>query len=238
MPIEFRGKKTGEWNRIRVTCVDGTIQEEVNGAVVSAGFRASPRKGYLCIESEGGPIEFRNMRVHELAGDPNLKESDVAAVLPAGTRGACLYNGVNLDGWTVTDGQQEQWHAQDHALHCDGKTTGEGVAISLPIQADVSTEFTLIADWSDAKELPLAIDGWGEAIGAMPTAVPDAKKGWNRVKVSYRSGHVSMTVNEHQFWETDLRIAGKFEPRLRLKNPGHAVNFSNILVIVPPNPKQ
>ena len=86
MPIEFRGKKTGEWNRIRVTCIDGTIQEEVNGALVSAGFRVSPRKGYLCIESEGGPIEFRNMRVHELPADPELKPKDCAVLWPEGTR--------------------------------------------------------------------------------------------------------------------------------------------------------
>src|SRR5882724_1655324 len=73
MPTEFRGSKTGEWNHCRVTCVDGTIQEEVNGALVTAGFRCSPRKGYLCLESEGGAVEFKNVRITELAGSPELK---------------------------------------------------------------------------------------------------------------------------------------------------------------------
>jgi len=38
----------------------------VNGKEVSGGKDAKPAKGYLCLESEGAPINFRNMRIREL----------------------------------------------------------------------------------------------------------------------------------------------------------------------------
>jgi Domain of Unknown Function (DUF1080) len=82
MPVAFNGSKTGEWNRIRITCVDGVIQNEVNGALASSLFRASPRKGYMSFESEGAPVEFRNMRIQELAPDPDLAAKHVAPLLP------------------------------------------------------------------------------------------------------------------------------------------------------------
>ena len=82
MPVAFNGSKTGEWNRIRITCVDGVIQNEVNGSLASSLFRASPRKGYMSFESEGAPVEFRNMRIQELAPDPELNPKHVVPLLP------------------------------------------------------------------------------------------------------------------------------------------------------------
>ncbi len=72
MPIVFNGSKTGEWNRVRITCFDGMIQNEVNGTLASSLLRVSPRIGYMSFESEGAPVEFRNMRIQELAPDPEL----------------------------------------------------------------------------------------------------------------------------------------------------------------------
>ena len=78
MPIEYRGKPTGEWNHVRLTCVDGTLQQEVNGALVTALYRISPRKGYISFESEGGPVEFKNMRLQQLTPDPELAAKHLA----------------------------------------------------------------------------------------------------------------------------------------------------------------
>jgi hypothetical protein len=82
MPTVFKGSKTGEWNRIRLTCVDGVIQNEVNGTFVTQLYRATPRKGYISIESEGAPVEFRNMRIQELQPDPDLAPKHIAPLLP------------------------------------------------------------------------------------------------------------------------------------------------------------
>ncbi len=82
MPLAFNGSKTGEWNKIRVTCVDGVIQHEVNGTLATSLYRATPRTGYISFESEGAPVEFRNMRIHELAADPDLLPKHRSPVLP------------------------------------------------------------------------------------------------------------------------------------------------------------
>ena len=38
----------------------------VNGEQVSGGTGCEPSEGFLCLESEGSPIEFRNLRIREL----------------------------------------------------------------------------------------------------------------------------------------------------------------------------
>jgi hypothetical protein len=56
----------GEWNVYDVVAVDGVIKLSVNGKFVNGISRASVRKGYLCLESEGAEIHFRNIRIMEL----------------------------------------------------------------------------------------------------------------------------------------------------------------------------
>jgi hypothetical protein len=38
----------------------------VNGGEVSGGTACDPATGYLCLESEGSPIQFRKLRIREL----------------------------------------------------------------------------------------------------------------------------------------------------------------------------
>ncbi len=66
LPSEKRCKPSPEWNHYVITCNDGRITLAVNGKVVSGGSKCSPRKGYICLESEGSPAEFRNVRIKEL----------------------------------------------------------------------------------------------------------------------------------------------------------------------------
>jgi hypothetical protein len=54
------------WNHYRVRAVNGEVRLWVNGEEVSGGSGAQPRSGYLCLESEGSPVEFRNLRMREL----------------------------------------------------------------------------------------------------------------------------------------------------------------------------
>jgi hypothetical protein len=64
--IENRANGKGEWNTYDVVAVDGVIKLAVNGKFVNGISRASQKKGYFCLESEGGEIHFRNIRVMEL----------------------------------------------------------------------------------------------------------------------------------------------------------------------------
>src|SRR3954447_24524865 len=64
--IENRCKGKGEWNTYDVVCVDGVIKLSVNGKFVNGVSRSTQKKGYLCLESEGAEIHFRNIRIMEL----------------------------------------------------------------------------------------------------------------------------------------------------------------------------
>lgn len=64
--IENRCKPKGEWNVYDVVCVDGTIKLSVNGKFVNGISQSSKREGYICLESEGAEIHFKNMRIVEL----------------------------------------------------------------------------------------------------------------------------------------------------------------------------
>ena len=65
-PSEERSKPSPEWNHYRIVCNDGVIRLHVNGKEVSGGENCHWRKGYLALESEGSPVEFRNIRIKEL----------------------------------------------------------------------------------------------------------------------------------------------------------------------------
>jgi len=64
--IELRCRGKGEWNVYDVVCVDGTVKLSINGKFVNSIRNSSVRKGYLCLESEGSEIHFRNIRILEL----------------------------------------------------------------------------------------------------------------------------------------------------------------------------
>ena len=66
MSVENRCKGKGEWNTYDVVAIDGVIKLSVNGKFVNGISNATKRKGYLCLESEGAEIHFRNMRIVEL----------------------------------------------------------------------------------------------------------------------------------------------------------------------------
>ena len=66
MSRELRCKGKGEWNVYDVVCVDGTVKLSINGKFVNSIRNSSVRKGYLCLESEGSEIHFRNIRILEL----------------------------------------------------------------------------------------------------------------------------------------------------------------------------
>ena len=64
--IENRCKGKGQWNVYDVVCVDGVVKLSVNGKFVNGVRKSSVKRGYLCLESEGAEIHFRNIRIMEL----------------------------------------------------------------------------------------------------------------------------------------------------------------------------
>jgi hypothetical protein len=64
--VENRCLGKGEWNTYEVVCVDGTVKLSVNGKFVNGISQSSQKSGYICLESEGAEIHFRNIKIIEL----------------------------------------------------------------------------------------------------------------------------------------------------------------------------
>ena len=64
--VENRCKGRGEWNTYEVVCIDGTIKLSVNGKFVNGISKATKKVGFICLESEGAEIHFRNIRIIQL----------------------------------------------------------------------------------------------------------------------------------------------------------------------------
>jgi hypothetical protein len=65
-PRKELSRGAGEWNHYYVRGINGEIRLWVNGEEVNGGTGCSPATGYLALEAEGAPIEFRNLRIREL----------------------------------------------------------------------------------------------------------------------------------------------------------------------------
>jgi len=65
-PSKRLSKGAGEWNHYYVRAINGEVRLWVNGEEVSGGSDSEPRRGHLCLESEGSPIEFEGIRIREL----------------------------------------------------------------------------------------------------------------------------------------------------------------------------
>ncbi len=62
---ENRVKPAGKWNTYDIRCVASTCTLAVNGKVVNT-LQLSVEKGYVGLESEGYPIEFKDLKLHRL----------------------------------------------------------------------------------------------------------------------------------------------------------------------------
>ena len=65
-PKENRSLGSPEWNHYYVRGINGEIRLWVNGIEVSGGSGCDPATGYLCLEAEGSPVEFREFRIRVL----------------------------------------------------------------------------------------------------------------------------------------------------------------------------
>jgi hypothetical protein len=59
-------KPIGEWNQYEITCDGNNIKLVVNGHFVNEGTDGELSKGRILLQSEGAPIEFRNIELTPL----------------------------------------------------------------------------------------------------------------------------------------------------------------------------
>jgi len=140
LPSEERANPSPEWNHYRVESRDGVLTLAVNGNVVSGGSQISPRKGYICLESEGSEVHFRNIRISELpSSNPT---SDEVANIDVGF--VSLYNGFDQTNWTGEDGDEVYWTANNWRLEYTGQDDGESHTLW---SEKTYRDFVMIVDW-------------------------------------------------------------------------------------------
>lgn len=182
-PTEERSNPSPEWNHYRVECRDGEISLAVNGKVVTRGRDCSPRHGYLCLESEGGVVHYRNARIKVLPDSP----VDPAHVAVADRGYRCLYTGVDLSGWRDAEG----WKSRDWEL------VNEAGASPLLTEGSFSGNFGFVVDLKfGADSGTPAISVRGKTIPIDPANPLLEKSGsYNRVEGEVVGETLSLRVN-------------------------------------------
>lgn len=208
LPSERRARPVGEWNHYRITAQNGTVKLAVNGKEVSGGYDISPRKGYIHLESEGGRVLYRNLRVKELPPASSLAPEHIAQ---ADTGFVPLYTGVDFSGWQLKKDHEGHWAAKDWVIAYDGG--GEAAARTLRSE-ETFGDAEIIADWRwtntrDARTLPIWLDGvplTGETQAAIARALATnpmaaTSNGWRRAVLTRRDGRVSLVLDRQPVFD-------------------------------------
>jgi Domain of Unknown Function (DUF1080) len=143
LPSERRAKPSPEWNHYRVTCKDGILKLAVNGKEVSGGTECRPRKGYICLESEGSECHFRNLKIQELPST-NPKPEEVAAEYQGFTT---MYSGLDLSGWRTDPANKDHWQAKDWVLYHDGQGEAKDKKYNHLWTEKSYRNFEMVVDW-------------------------------------------------------------------------------------------
>ena len=134
-PKERLSNASPEWNHYRITCQDGTLTLAVNGKEVSGGSDCVWRKGYLALESEGGEVDWRNLRVKQLPSTGATPEQTA----PVAEDWASLYDGRSMQGWHEVEG----WKPNDWQLRANANAPTLWNERAL-------NDFDLLFDWNVA----------------------------------------------------------------------------------------
>lgn len=131
----------GEWTPVDVKCEGSHVTISINGKVVNE-CETELTEGFLALQSEGGPIEFRNVWVKEIkpaVGEdkPELSYNEVT-----------LFNGTDLTGWTLfTDPKETKVKAEDVFTVKDGVISVLGNPFGYMRTNTQFSNYRLHAEW-------------------------------------------------------------------------------------------
>jgi hypothetical protein len=222
-PTENRSKPSPEWNHYRIECNNGAIALAVNGKVVTTAKDVSQRKGYLCLESEGGLINFRNIRIKELPPTENLDPKFIAQK-DEGFKS--LYTGIDLSNWTVSPMAGATWKPKDWMLQFDPIPTGKVADFSLRTQAKLK-DFEFILDYRHRGPGEIQLILRGVSITLPPQ--PEDKPAWHRLHLAVKGADCSFAIDERPPIVNHELPADPADTTLGL-NPTGPTDFANLYV--------
>jgi len=230
-PTENRSLPSPQWNHYRIVCQDGTISLAVNGKIVTRGKEASPRKGYICLESEGGIVHYRGLRIKELPDTP--VDPQHVAIADRGYR--CLYTGVDLSGWKTAEGERSGWRSNNWVLSHGNKPAGDDGAITsdaafggfgfiFDVRCKEGSHVTRVL-LRGSDKAAIAIDPDDPTIGEHL-----AKPGrWNRFEGRLEGSRLTLRLNGHELFRDRPLDGVSANGPIRIV-PGGPIDFANIYV--------
>ncbi len=225
-PSEERSKGTPEWNHYRITGSNGVLRLAVNGKDVSGGEDCVWRKGYLGLESEGSPTEFRNVRLMELPSSGATGEQSA----PLDQSWQSLYNGLDLRGWKASGPGTNRWQARDWTLVNQGGATSGPALSSLREFGD----FELIWDARVAKKggvtVPSALRLRGAELPAAFAAASAPTDKWQRYTLTVQGRETTLQVGDSAPVKATLPESVPARGPVGLLDSGNPMEFANFYV--------
>ena len=247
-PTENRTKPSPEWNHYHVECNKGEIRLSINGKEVTVAKDCVPRKGFICLESEGAECHFKNIRIKELP--PSNTPPEQTALAYEGFRQ--LFDGKGLGGWKVPEDVKPFWSASGAVFTAKADPAG--------LHKDLRTEkeygdFELIADWrlpgksavagisaiefrGDTKarvQITSQSTGSGGVSGFPAAGEPKTKADlnpgkWNRFMITLKGDRITVKLNG-QVVIDNTQLAGiAAKGPLGLLPSGEGIEFANLFI--------
>lgn len=231
-PTENRSNPSPEWNHYRIVAKDGEVSLAVNGKVVTQGKKCSPSKGYICLESEGGVVHYRKVKIQVLPDSP-IAEADVAI----SNRGyKSIYSGLDLSGWKPSESGDGKWSSQDWVLAYRGSekitplvsesaVENFGFVVDFKLN-DEKSSFALQFLSAETKEPAIPVTAY-TTLNANETLVHVGT--WNRLEGTVVGSKTTFSLNGAEL-EKNLGLKGLADLRKIVLTPSGNVDFANLYI--------
>ena len=157
-------------------------------------------------------MQFRNLKIKELPST-NPKPEEIAK---AEEGFHTMYTGIDLAGWKAD--KAGAWTVNDWRLTAKG---GSALRSERKFK-----RYVMIADFrANGKEAPFELPNVG-ALGEMK----NLSKGWNRVRVTRRTGESIIELNGRVVIHEKIDESGPLKPGPFILNPKVPTQFANIFV--------
>ncbi len=227
-PSEDRSRPSPEWNHYRIVGSNGVLRLSVNGKEVSGGEDCNYRKGYLALESEGAPVEFRNLRIKEL---PSSSASlEMTAPMDLGWR--TLFTGLDLRGWRTNSATAARWQAGGGRIALQAGEP-DPAAVLWTEHEFGNAEFVLDcrpgkASAGEEMKVPALVLGGTASLSAVVKLTGVTLGSYQRFLVTVKDRVVVVKRGEELINRLSLPAESSARYRLGLRDTGAAVEFMNL----------
>ncbi len=222
-PSEDRSKGTPEWNHYRIVCDKGVLRLSVNGKEVSGGEECNYRKGYLALESEGAPVEFRNIRIKELPSSNT--PANLTAPEDNGLR--TIFTGVDLRGWKTNAATARRWSSRGERISLlAGEVNSDATLWSEKDYGDAEFVFDCRpAKPAEGKPLPTPTI----VVRGMEVKLADATAGnYQRYSVTVKENEIVVKRGDKEAQRLTLPAGSKTHAPFGLQDSGAAMELMNL----------